>query len=344
MGPHQILAAIVGHFDGGGTQLNASSPLVDAARAAAYPDESIVPPKTHASTRLAPRTEMGAEEKERRRATLGSSEIAAVCGVNPYSSIHSVWLSKCRSVDFEWNEATRLGHLLEPVILDIYADRYGHTLTRGEYLVHPSEPWASCTPDAYVDDAGGLVEAKLVGLRSIFQWGYGNTDDQESDAIPLHYLCQAQWQLAVTGRPWCDVSALLGTEFRTYRIRANPGIQGQLLARGREFWTRHVKTDTPPPVDGSDGARDMLRQLYPRSGSDAIEADHELEQLVAKLAEARKSLEQIEAEKQLRENEIKARLKDARGAHGDGWRIRYAETKAGKRPFVFESQDKGKAA
>lgn len=341
MTPGEILTAIADHLEGGGVLLS-TSPLIVAAR------ELGISPTTHAqshaATRLAPRTAMSAEERDRRRQTLGSSEIASVCGVNPYASIHSVWLSKCRGVDFEGNEATALGHLLEPTILDIYADRYGHSLTRGSYRQHPTEPWAACTPDAYVDGDDGLVEAKLVGIRSFWQWGYGNTDEQESDAIPLHYLCQAQWQLLVTGKPWCDVAALLGSEFRTYRIRANAVVQAQLLARGRDFWTRHVARDIAPPVDGSEGARAMLRHLYPRSGAESIAANEEMEALVEKLANARESLERLEEEKQLRENEIKAILKDARGAYGNGWRIRYAENKAGKRPFVFEAERKGKAA
>jgi putative phage-type endonuclease len=334
-----VLRAIADHCERGGI-LQGSSPLVLAAR------EALSTPTTrgHAAAPLAARSEMSAEERDQRRQTLGSSEIASVCGVNPYDSVHSVWLSKCRGVDFEGNEATRLGKLLEPVILDIYADRYEHAVSRGAYVRHPTEPWAACTPDAYVDGGEGMVEAKLVGLRSIYMWGAGNTDEQESDAVPLHYLCQAQWQMWVTGRSWCDVAALLGTEYRTYRIRANPGVQAQLAARGKAFWTQHVVANTPPPIDGSEGAREMLKQLYPRSGADRVAADPEMEDLVAKLLAARQSLERIESEKQLRENEIKSRLKDARGAYGDGWTIRYAETKAGKRPFVFEAERKGQAA
>lgn len=284
------------------------------------------------------------EEKARRRLTLGSSEIASVCGINPYATSHSVWSAKCLGTETEENEAMRLGNLLEPTIFSIYSDRYSVELTKGAYLLGP-EPWMSCTPDAY-RVAGGLVEAKLVGLRSIFQWGPGNTDERESDAVPLHYMCQAQWQMVCTGEPFCDVAALLGTEFRTYRIRSNVDVQHKLVNRGRAFWEHYVLTKTPPPVDGSEDCRELLKTLYPRSGAEPVQADERLEQLAAALRQAREAVDQATEAKRLQENLFKAELKDARGAFGDGWRVRYAEQRDGKRPFVFENQEdkSGKAA
>ena len=330
MNATEILQAISEHFAGGGVALNATSPLIVMANEVldATPGDAIRP---MAGVRVG----LTKEELDRRRRTLGSSEIAAVLGFNPYSSIHDVWSSKVLSVDFEGNEATWLGTMLEPAIFRIYSERYNKRLVRGEYTLGP-EPWMSCTPDALIVDEDGLVEAKLVGLRSIYQWGPGNVDEQESDAVPLHYLAQALWQLIVTGLSFVDVSALLGTEFRTYRIHRNEPLMQTMVDRGRHFWNTYVRTATPPPVDGSEGSRELLRLLYPRSGAEPLPADPELEELAAKLAEARKALEAATEEKRLRENEIKARLKDARGAFGKDWRIRYSQNKDGKRPFVFE--------
>lgn len=342
----EILEAIMRHLDDPTLKVPAltrESPIVALAREAISTLRSDPQP---ARPRLPVRAGLTDEEKARRRATLGSSEVAAVVGVNPYASIHQVWLSKVHGVDFEGNEATVLGNLLEPSIFAIYSDRYGRTLRKGEYTVGP-EPWISATPDAYIDEPTreGLVEAKLVGLRSLWMWGPGNTDEEESDAVPLHYLCQAHWQMHVTREPFVDLSALLGTEFRTYRIRRNEEVEGQLVEKCRDFWFRHVVTKQEPPVDGSEGAREMLKHLYPKDGAEPVEADAQLEELARSLAEARAAFDEAEKKKRLHENEIKAVLKDARGAHGDGWRIRYATTKAGKRPFCFEHEkEEGRSA
>ncbi len=284
------------------------------------------------------------EVKAARRKTLGASEIAAVAGVNPYASMHTVWLAKVHGVEFEGNEQTMLGQLLEPAVVAIYCDRYGKSVTKGHYSIGP-EPWISATPDYEIEGEDGLVEAKLVGLRSMWMWGQGNTDTEESDAVPLHYLAQCQWQMLVRGKSFVHLSALMGTEFRSYTIRANATVQGGLLARGRDFWDRYVVTGKEPPVDGSEGAREMLTKLYPRAGGDVVAATPELEELADALLQAREAVKQAEYEKQLRENQFKAQLRDARGAFGNGWRIRYANTKSGSRPFVFEHErEKGKAA
>lgn len=350
-----VLRHIVDHFASGGTQLSAESPLALAAhRALAASPAPVGPAPAAVVSSFAPglvrhtlpiRPGLTEEQKARRRNTLGSSEIASVCGINPYQSVHAVWLAKCEGVEFEGNEATLLGQLLEPTIIAIYADRYGAELVRGDYMVGP-EPWISCTPDAGIVGANAGVEAKLGGFRTFWMWGAGNTDEAESDAVPLHYLCQAQWQLLVTGWDYIDLSALLGSEFRTYRIRPSAEVQERLVERGRHFWERHVLTGEPPPVDGSEDARTMLRHLYPRSGGEVVQASAELEALARDLLAARQEFARAEEMKRFCENKMKAELRDARGAVGEDWRLRYATTKAGTRPFVFDHKEEkeGKAA
>jgi putative phage-type endonuclease len=355
-----VLRAIVDHIDAGGT-IYGSSPLVAIIRESlAHPvlDGQYEDPVADREARQAVRVSLAAAhamsdlDLERRRMTLGSSDIAAVCGLNPWSSIHDVWLSKVHGRDSGDNERTTLGHILEPTILALYCDRYDATMVKGVYELGP-EPWMAATPDGRIVTLRGehvagvlpICEAKLVGLRSLFMWGPGNTDEEESDAVPIHYLCQALWQIACTGAPFVDVSALLGTEFRTYRIHANPELQDKIIRRGRDFWHNHILTRVPPPVDGSEGASTMLKLLYPKSGPARISSDPELDALVVSLRAARKAFDDATDERSLCENRIKALLKDASGAFGEGWNIRYGTQKDGKRPFVFtEPKKAGKAA
>jgi putative phage-type endonuclease len=359
----EVLQALVAHFDAGGKLITGDCPWVHEARRILatggdrYPTaegESAPVEPDHARAAAcektaAPTGELGsglsAEDLARRRNTLGSSEIGTVCGVNPYASMHDVWMSKCLGVETEPNEAMTLGNLIEPTIVAIWCNRYGKSTSKGRYAIGP-EPWISATPDAYIDGEDGLVEAKLVGLRQLWMWGQGDTDATESDAIPMYYLTQCHWQMLVTGRSFVKLAALMGTEFRTYTIRANPDVQAKLVARGRDFWHRYVVTKTPPPVDASDGAREMLKRLYPKSGADAIPADAKLQELAECLLQAREDLARATAAKQLWENQIKSLLGEARGAFAEDWRIRYATTKAGQRPFVFDHmrEKEGKAA
>lgn len=336
----EVLQAIVDHVTKPGCTLLATSPLVPLALAALGQPAANDTPSVAlaiAPSLLPVRPGLSDEEKRIRRASLGSSEIAAVCGVNPYASMHNVWLSKVKGADFEGNEATLLGNLLEPAIFAIYADRYNRRLRKGVYTIGP-EPWMSATPDAHIE-GGGLVEAKLVGLRSIWMWGPGNTDDQESDAIPLHYLAQAQWQMAVTGEPFVDVSALMGTEFRSYTVHSDRELQAKLVARGEVFWKKYVVTGEPPPVDGSDGAAAMLKTLYPKSNGTALRATPDLESLAECLRSAKAAVKKASTAEALAKNQFKSALGDAGSVLGKDWKIRYSTTKAGTRPFCFEDDN-----
>lgn len=344
MAPVSVLQAIVDHFDGGGTALNESSPILTLARDALASGVSV--PVPHA---------LSAENLERRVHTLGSSEVAAVLGLNPYATAHQVWLAKCMGETFDGNERTELGQLLEPTIMGLYCGRYSKKIKRGDYTVGP-EPWMSCTPDGLIvndngieicEDEAPLCEAKLVGLRTLYQWGPGNTDEQESDAIPVHYLVQALWQLGCRPRaPYVDVSALLGTEFRSYRIWRDDRTIQNMIDRAGEWWRAYVVTKTPPPVDGSDGAAQMLKRLFPTGAGERLKADEKLEALAADVVAARKALENAETAERLAVNRMKEAVGSAAGAYGDGWNLRFKTQSDGKRPFVLKAatEKNGKAA
>lgn len=346
MQAQEVLQAIVDHCDTSGGALHKTSALVVMAREVLQESPGVSVPV---------RRGLSDEDKARRRHTLGSSEVAAVLGVNPWASAHSVWLSKVHGDEFDGNERTELGQMLEPTIMGIYAERYSRKIVKGAYTLGP-EPWMSATPDGLVvnpdgvdlDDleAAPLCEAKLVGLRSIFMWGPGNSDEQESDEVPQHYLCQGLWQLACRPRaPFVDVSALLGTEFRSYRIRRNERVIAQITAICRDWWHRYVVTKTAPPVDGSEGARSMLKKLYPQSNEQRVPADEALERIAAELHAARAAVDAADAAKALAENQMREALKDCGGAYGDGWSVSYKTSKDGKRPLKFDDKKlKEKAA
>lgn len=287
------------------------------------------------------------EHDLRKRAkSLGASEIAAVMGISEYASPHTIWARKVGLLpEFSGNEATEIGNALEPVIASMYCQRYGRTVTKGGYTVSATEPWMSATPDFHIV-GGGLLECKVVGFRMIYRWGQGNNDAIDSDAVDVSYLMQAVWQLIVTGEPFNHVSALMGTELRQYTVRGNERLADAMVNKGRRFWHDHVLANVPPPVDGSDGATEMLKAMYPKAGAPAVRADVEIEDMVSMLVKARAGAKDADRAQTMIENQIKERIKDAGGAWGDGWRINWTETKAGTRPFklVHDGEKKAKAA
>lgn len=268
-----------------------------------------------------------------RKTGIGSSDIAAVCGVSPYQSPHNVYMAKLGLEDFAGNEATEIGNALETAIAKMWSERTGRAIWKNDTTEQGREPWMLATPDFGVNDAEEWLEVKNAGFRVMYQWGTGD------DGVPLAYLAQTQWQMHVTGRTVCHLVALLGgCEVRTYTLRYDAELAASLERKARKFWFEHVIARVPPPIDGSDGARTLLTKLYPRSEARLLRADQETEALARALVDAKDAEARAKAAEQKAANLLKAHMKDADVITGDWWRATWKTQKDGKRPFKFTTQ------
>jgi putative phage-type endonuclease len=77
-----------------------------------------------------------------------------------------------------------------------YADRCGLVVQMAGYVDHPEVAWSGASPDGYVDE-DGLVEIKCPNPAT-------HIDTLLGSAIDGAHLIQMQWQMACTGRVWCD--------------------------------------------------------------------------------------------------------------------------------------------
>ena len=64
------------------------------------------------------------------------------------------------------------------------------------FIDHPSIPYSGCSPDGMVSD-DGLVEIKCPNTATHIEY-------LRTKKVPNKYLYQMQWQMACTGRKWCD--------------------------------------------------------------------------------------------------------------------------------------------
>jgi putative phage-type endonuclease len=67
------------------------------------------------------------------------------------------------------------------------------------FVVHPMIPFAGASPDGFVGELG-LVEFKCPNTST-------HIDTLLGGGIPEKYRLQMQWQLACTGREWCDFAS-----------------------------------------------------------------------------------------------------------------------------------------
>lgn len=94
------------------------------------------------------------------------------------------------------NDAMRWGIEMEPFARAAYETRYGIMVEEVGYVPHPEIERSGASPDGLVGD-DGLLEAKCPDTDT-------HIETLMSKSIPAKYQLQMLWQMACTGRSWCD--------------------------------------------------------------------------------------------------------------------------------------------
>jgi predicted phage-related endonuclease len=84
----------------------------------------------------------------------------------------------------------------EAAARNLYAFDVGQDVTETGFVLHPRIQWAGASPDGLVAD-DGLVEIKCPNTAT-------HIETLLTEAVPAKYLHQMHWQMACTGRAWCD--------------------------------------------------------------------------------------------------------------------------------------------
>lgn len=94
------------------------------------------------------------------------------------------------------NAAMQWGTEHEPEAIAAYEFLNGATIERIAFVAHPKITMAGASPDGLVGDFG-LVEVKCPNTAT-------HLDTLLGEPVPDKYIKQVQWQMACTGRQWCD--------------------------------------------------------------------------------------------------------------------------------------------
>lgn len=283
-----------------------------------------------------------------RRSGIGSSDAAQVLGVskwgNPLTLYHEKKnpqpLSKGQTEFQTW------GLLLEPVIAKRFAEETKRMVLPPSILLHveddqrparftllrdEAEPRLVASPDAVqlrrdeetgkVIEGQGLLEIKNASIYVRDEWG---------DEPPLEYQVQLQHQLMVTGLQWGSIAALVGGTYFVYADIPRDDEFIAALRKAEEEFLWRLDNDAPPPVDGTDATKALLKKLYPKDTGEIIELKPEVLDWSAQLVEAKKEIKKWEAAKQEAENHIIAAIGDATMGilpNGDTFTYKWREVK-----------------
>lgn len=94
------------------------------------------------------------------------------------------------------NAAMRWGTDMEPDAVAAYEEATGVATELVGFLSHPAIAYAGASPDRLVGDEG-LLEVKCPASAT-------HIDTLLSGEVPERYVLQMQWQMACSGRAWCD--------------------------------------------------------------------------------------------------------------------------------------------
>jgi putative phage-type endonuclease len=97
--------------------------------------------------------------------------------------------------DFYQNAAMAWGTNTEPMARAAYESRTGELVEETGFVLHATILNSGCSPDGLVGE-DGLIEIKCPKLTHI--------DTLLTQTVPGKYMTQMMWQMACTGRQWCD--------------------------------------------------------------------------------------------------------------------------------------------
>ena len=93
------------------------------------------------------------------------------------------------------NAAMEWGTEQEPNAKAAYSAKTGILVEEVGFIDHPTVAMSGASPDGFAEE--GLIEVKCPNTSTMLEFILDGKPPQK-------YVTQMQWQMACTGRPWCD--------------------------------------------------------------------------------------------------------------------------------------------
>ena len=246
-------------------------------------------------------------QREERRKHIGSSDIGAIAGVDPWRTPFDVYASKVFELsEIETNEAIEIGNDFEGPLVEWVAGEMGIELLRNVSLKSNENPLFAANLDAAPKDRKKhrfSVEAKTTSNRG--EWGSVGTDH-----MPDRVIAQTQHQMYVANLDYVLVPVLYAEFDRLkrgiWRVDRNDRTIKLLLSEGQDFWNDHVIPKKPPPIEGAQNL-DTIKRI-PRVLGSSTSVD-------PSLVEAYETSKERFQEASIDREDKKAKLLAAMGGH-----------------------------
>jgi putative phage-type endonuclease len=241
---------------------------------------------------------------------IGGSDIGAILGLSKFRTPIEVWMEKTgKEVRQIESLPLRFGSFAEEFVASEYARATGFELLHDESIyIHPAHTMMSAHVDRFIlgnglsKPATRLLECKTANPFARGEWGEPGTDQ-----VPMSYLCQCIWYMAITGIEQCDLAVLFGnSDFRIYEISRDLELETLVIEKALHFWNEYVLKDIAPPAQTEGDYQALFKKSDPTK---TIEANPKTIELIRQLQSLSKQSgdvdEQITQIKQHIMNEMK---------------------------------------
>ncbi|MEP7076899.1 MAG: YqaJ viral recombinase family protein [Acidobacteriota bacterium] len=190
-----------------------------------------------------------AVQLEKRRAHLGSSDLAALINMDKRRNRYDLWLDKTGKLEPEKERDTQndpkiAGKILEPAVLQWAELRLG-ALTCNQYRSAKDQGLPiGVNIDAILNETGIPVEAKTSGL---YGWTGDTWGAENSDEVPDHILIQTQGHAIATKKDTCYVPVFIAFRgFAMFQVPRDIELSDYIGEQAISFWEKNVLADIPP--------------------------------------------------------------------------------------------------
>ena len=288
---------------------------------------------------------------------IGGSDIGAILGLSRFRTPLEVWMEKTGK-EFKKQDSLplRFGSFAEGFVASEYSRATGFELLHDESTyIHPQHSYMSAHIDRFVlsnglsdalgnklaDDLGNqlsnnspLPPSRILECKTANPFSSGDWGEVGSDQVPMSYLCQCIWYMAITGIDRTDLAVLFGnSDFRIYEIARDKELEELVLAKASTFWNDYVLKDIPPPASNEADCQALF------SKGDATKKVQATEETL----ELTKRLHALNGEIAVREEELSTIKQNIMSQMGEAEQLTYqgrtlATWKAPKPSFRLDSK------
>jgi len=183
---------------------------------------------------------------------IGGSDIGAILGLSKYRSPLEVWLEKTGiEVVSKDSLPMRFGSFAEEFVAREYARVTNAQLAHDQSTyIHPEHSYMCAHIDRFVlGDEQQALPTKILECKTANAFAKSDWGQVGSDEVPMSYLAQCAWYMAITGIEQTDLAVLFGNhEFRIYEIERDQGLEELVIQKAYDFWHEYVLKEIAPPV------------------------------------------------------------------------------------------------